>query len=93
MMHRVVVTGVGTVNPTGVSVAESWDNITNGRSGICPIASFDTADFLVKVAGEVKNFEPTHYMEAREVRRRDRFEQFATAASQEALKQSGLPIN
>jgi 3-oxoacyl-[acyl-carrier-protein] synthase II len=92
MMHRVVVTGVGTVNPTGLSVAESWDNITNGRSGICPIVGFKTDDFLVKVAGEVKNFEPTRYMEAREVRRRDRFEQFATAASQEALKQSGLPI-
>ena len=92
MMHRVVVTGVGTVNPTGLTVAESWDNIINGRSGICPITSFKTNDYLVKVAGEVKNFDPTRYMEAREVRRRDRFEQYATAASQEALKQSGLPI-
>jgi 3-oxoacyl-[acyl-carrier-protein] synthase II len=92
MMHRVVITGVGTVNPTGLSVSESWDNITNGRSGICPITSFDASDFLVKVAGEVKHFDPTRYMEAREARRRDRFEQFASAASQEALKQSGLPI-
>jgi 3-oxoacyl-[acyl-carrier-protein] synthase II len=80
MMHRVVITGVGTVNPTGLSVAESWNNIVNGRSGICPITSFDASDFLVKVAGEVK------------VRRRDRFEQFATAASKEALAQSGLQI-
>jgi beta-ketoacyl-acyl-carrier-protein synthase II len=92
MNHRVVITGVGTVNPTGLSVAESWDNITNGRSGICPITNFDTTDYLVKVAGEVKHFEPTRYMEPREARRRDRFEQYATAASQEALKQSGLQI-
>jgi 3-oxoacyl-[acyl-carrier-protein] synthase II len=92
MMHRVVITGVGTVNPTGLSVGESWDNIVNGRSGICPITSFSANDYLVKVAGEVKHFEPMRYMEAREARRRDRFEQFATAASQEALAQSGLPI-
>jgi len=92
MMHRVVITGVGTVNPTGLSVGESWDNVVNGRTGICPITSFNAGDYLVKVAGEVKHFDPTRYMEAREVRRRDRFEQFATAASQEALAQSGLPI-
>jgi len=92
MMHRVLITGVGTVNPTGLSVAESWENIVNGRSGICPISSFNASDYLVKVAGEVKHFDPTRYMEPREVRRRDRFEQFATAASQEALAQSGLKI-
>jgi len=92
MMHRVVITGVGTVNPTGLSVAESWNNIVNGRSGICPITGFDTSDFLVKVAGEVKHFDPARYMDPREVRRRDRFEQFATAASKEALAQSGLQI-
>jgi 3-oxoacyl-[acyl-carrier-protein] synthase II len=92
MMHRVVITGVGTVNPTGLSVAESWHNIVNGRSGICPITNFDATDYLVRVAGEVKNFDPSRYMEARDVRRRDRFEQFATAAAKEALAQSGLPI-
>ena len=92
MMHRVVITGLGTVNPTGLSVDESWDNIVNGRTGIGPITNFDTTDFLVKVAGEVKHFDPTRYMEAREVRRRDRFQQYATAASQQALAQSGLKI-
>jgi 3-oxoacyl-[acyl-carrier-protein] synthase II len=92
MMHRVVITGVGSVNPTGLNVNESWGNIVNGRSGICPITNFDVGDYLVKVAGEIKHFEPTRYMDAREVRRRDRFEQFATAASQEALAQSGLKI-
>ncbi|MEP7356272.1 MAG: beta-ketoacyl-ACP synthase II [Anaerolineales bacterium] len=93
MLHRVVITGVGTVNPTGLTVDESWDNITNGRTGIGPIATFDNTDYLVRVAGEVKNFDPARYMDAREVRRRDRFQQFATAASQEALAQSGLVIN
>ncbi len=92
MMHRVVITGIGTVNPTGLSVAESWHNIVNGQSGICPITNFDATDYLVRVAGEVKNFDPSRYMDAREVRRRDRFEQFATAAAKEALAQSGLSI-
>ena len=92
MMHRVVITGVGTVNPTGLSVSESWDNIVNGRGGIGPITGFKADEYLVRVAGEIRNWDPTRYMEAREARRRDRFEQFATAASQEALAQSGLPI-
>ncbi len=92
MMHRVVITGLGTVNPTGLSVSESWNNVVNGRSGICPITSFDTTDYLVKVAGEVKQFDANRYMDARDARRRDRFEQYATAAAKEALAQSGLPI-
>ncbi|MCC6190392.1 MAG: beta-ketoacyl-ACP synthase II [Anaerolineales bacterium] len=92
MTRRVVITGMGTINPTGLSVKESWDKIVSGRSGIGPITHFDTSDYLVKVAGEVKNFDPAHYMEAREARRRDRHQQMATAAAQEALAQSGLEI-
>ena len=69
MNRRVVITGLGTVNPTGLSVQESWDNITNGRSGIGPITNFDASEFQVKVAGELKGFDPTRYMEAREARR------------------------
>jgi 3-oxoacyl-(acyl-carrier-protein) synthase len=92
MTRRVVITGVGTINPTGNSVAESWDNITNGRSGIAPITLFDTTNFLVKVGGEVKGFDPTKYMDAREARRRDRYQQLAAVAAQEALKHSGLQI-
>lgn len=92
MTHRVVITGLGTVNPVGLNVRETWDNISNGRSGIAPITNFDTTDFLVKVAGEVKNFDPAQYMDAKEARRRDRFEQFATAAAKEALAHSGLRI-
>ncbi|MCC7358973.1 MAG: beta-ketoacyl-ACP synthase II [Anaerolineales bacterium] len=92
MARRVVITGLGTINPTGHNVKESWDNITNGRTGIAPIASFDTTNFLVKVAGEVKDFDPAQHMEAREARRRDRYQQFATVAAKEALAQSGLVV-
>ncbi len=92
MTHRVVITGLGTVNPVGLNARETWDNISNGRTGIAPITNFDTTDYLVKVGGEVKNFDPTQYMDAKEARRRDRFEQFATAAAKEALAHSGLRI-
>jgi beta-ketoacyl-acyl-carrier-protein synthase II len=92
MTRRVVITGLGTINPTGHNVAESWDNVTNGRSGIRPITHFDTSNYLVKVAGEVKGFDPAKHMDAREVRRRDRYQQLASVAAQEALKHSGLEI-
>jgi 3-oxoacyl-[acyl-carrier-protein] synthase II len=92
MARRVVITGLGTINPTGHNVKASWDNITNGRSGIGLITNFDTSNFLVKAAGEVKNFDPAKFMEPREARRRDRYQQFATVAAREALAQSGLEI-
>lgn len=91
-MRRVVITGMGTLNPLGHTVAETWDNLARGVSGIGPITLFDTHNFLVKVAGEVKGFDPAKYMEAREARRRDRNQQLATAASQEALASAGLTI-
>jgi 3-oxoacyl-[acyl-carrier-protein] synthase II len=92
MAKRVVVTGMGTINPVGLSVDEAWRNIVNGVSGVGPISHFDTANYQVKIASEVKNFDPARYMDSREVRRRDRYQQFATAAAQEALAQSGLKI-
>ncbi len=91
-MERVVVTGVGTVNPIGKSAAETWDNAVNGVSGVGPITLFDSSDLLVHIACEVKEFDPTHYMEAREARRQDRFEQFGVAAAKEAVEQAGLTI-
>jgi 3-oxoacyl-[acyl-carrier-protein] synthase II len=91
-MERIVVTGMGTINPLGLSVQESWNNAVNGRSGVGPIRLFDSSNLLVHIACEVKKFDPETYMQAREARRRDRFEQFATAAVQEAIKQSGLEI-
>ncbi len=91
-MEKIVITGMGTVNPLGCSVAESWQAALNGVSGVGPITQFDTSEYLVKIACEVKNFTPGNYMDPKEARRRDRFEQFAAAAVKEALAQSGLTV-
>jgi beta-ketoacyl-acyl-carrier-protein synthase II len=91
-MERIVITGMGTVNPLGLNVADTWKNLINGVSGVAPITLFDTSDFLVKIACEVKNFDPGQFMDPKEARRRDRFEQFAAAAAKEAIAQSGLQI-
>ncbi len=89
---RVVITGMGTVNPCGLTVEETWDNIVNGRSGIGPITLFDSSPLQVHIAGELKGFEPANYMDAKEARRRDRFIQMAVAATRMALEHSGLKI-
>ena len=91
-MDRVVITGMGTVNPLGLTVEESWQNATNGVSGVGPITLFDSAPLNVHFAAEVKNFQPDQYMDAKEARRRDRFEQLGVAAARNALKDSGLEI-
>ncbi len=83
--RRVVVTGLGTVNPTGNSVAESWGRIKNGEVGIGAITQFDTTGFSVKLAGEVKNFDPSLRLDKREARRMARFTQFALYAAEEAI--------
>jgi 3-oxoacyl-[acyl-carrier-protein] synthase II len=93
MQERVVITGMGTVNPLGLNVPETWKNAVEGVSGVGPITLFDPANLLVKIACEVKGFVPENYMEAREARRRDRFEQLSTAAVQEAMTSSGLTIS
>ncbi len=92
-MERVVVTGMGTVNPIGLSVEESWQNALNGVSGVGPITLFDAAQMGVQIACEVKGFNPEQYLDPREARRRDRFEQLAAAAVKEAMAQSGLPLD
>ena len=92
MPEKIVITGMGTLNPLGWSVKESWEKALAGHSGITPITLFDTTDYLVKVAGEVKDFQPEAFMPAREARRRDRFEQFASAAAQQAIQQAGLEV-
>ena len=88
--RRVVITGVGTVNPTGNTVAESWDNIRHGVCGIAPITHFDTTDFVVKLAGEVKDFDPSQVIDRREQKHLSRFAQFALIAAEEAILQSGI---
>lgn len=91
-MERVVITGMGTVNPLGLTVQESWKNAINGVSGVGPITLFDSSPLNVHFAAEVKGFEPDKYMDAKEARRRDRFEQLGAAAAKDALASSGLEI-
>lgn len=93
MADKVVITGMGTVNPIGLSVRETWENLTNGISGVGPITLIDARDHLVNHACEVKGFNPDNYMDPREARRRDRFQQFASAASGEAIQQAGLQVS
>ena len=94
MQERIVITGMGTVNPLGLNVKESWENVIGGRSVVGPITIFDShaANLQVHIAAEVKNFKPEEYMDAREARRRDRFEQFAVASAKEAISNSGLEV-
>jgi beta-ketoacyl-acyl-carrier-protein synthase II len=92
MQERIVVTGMGTVSPLGLDVSETWKNVVAGVSGVGPITLFDSSPLNVHIAAEVKNFDPDRYMDAKEARRRDRYEQLATAAAQEALTSSGLKI-
>jgi len=92
-LKRVVVTGMGLVGPLGQTVEEYWKNLLNGKSGISPITLFDTADFKTKIAGEVKNFEVTDYLEKKAARRMDRFTHFSLVASIKAVKDSGIDID
>lgn len=92
-MHRVVITGLGTICPCGHNVAETWSNIIQGRSGVALIRRFPTDDLHVKIAAEVKDFDPTDYMDAKDARRRDRNCQFAVIAAREAVRQAGLVVN
>jgi 3-oxoacyl-[acyl-carrier-protein] synthase II len=90
MRRRVVITGLGTVNPLGLSVPEYWRGLLAGRSGIAPITHFPTTDFKVQFGGEVKGFDPSKVLDQREIRRSDRFTQFALVATSEAIKDSGI---
>jgi 3-oxoacyl-[acyl-carrier-protein] synthase II len=92
MTRRVVITGMGTVNPLAANVAGTWKALCDGRSGIAPIELFDTTAFKVHFGGEVKNFNPENYLEPKAARRLDRFAQFALVASIEAVKNSGFDI-
>lgn len=92
-MRRVVITGVGVVSPLGIGNAENWAHVTAGKSGITHITRFDTTDFPVKIAGEVKNFDAEQFIDKKEVKKMDLFIQYALAASQFAMEDSGLIID
>src|SRR5574342_512962 len=90
MTRRVVVTGLGAVTPLGHNVEDSWDSIKAGKSGVGPITLFDPANYLVKIAAEVKNWDAAQHMPAKEVRRTDRYQHVVVAAVHEAVGQSGI---
>lgn len=92
-LKRVVVTGLGTLNPLGNSVAEFAQNIKNGVSGSDLITRFDTSKFKTKFACQVKNFDSQNFFERKEVKKHDLFSQFAMAAVEEAIKDSGLGLD
>lgn len=88
--RRVVVTGMGAVTPIGNNTAEFWDSIRAGRVGIGSITAFDTEDYKVKLAAEVKDFDAKKYMDFKTAKRMERFSQFAVAAAAEAFQDSGI---
>jgi 3-oxoacyl-[acyl-carrier-protein] synthase II len=92
MTRRVVVTGIGLVSPLGNTRQENWDAVLAGKSGIGPITRFDASNFTVRIAGEVKNFDPVNFIEKKEIKKMDRFIHYAIAAADEALADSGLKI-
>ncbi len=88
--RRVVITGLGMVSPVGNDVASSWDAVCNGRSGIGAITEFDASAFSCRIAGEIRDFEVTDYMSAKDARKFDTFIHYGTAASIQALNEAGI---
>ena len=88
--RRVVVTGLGVVSPVGIGVQPAWSNLIAGKSGITRITKFDPSNFSSQVAGEVKDFDVSQYLPAKEARRMDTFIQYGLAAAIEAVKDSGI---
>ena len=91
--RRVVVTGLGIVSPLGNDLASSWDGIVNGRSGIGPITHFDASNFVTRIAGEIRDFDVTRWVPAKDARKMDPFIHYGVGASLMAIEDSGLEIN
>ena len=91
--RRVVITGLGAVTPLGNNVKDTWEAMKAGKNGISPITLFDTAAYKAKLAAEVKGFDPKDYLEINETLRTDRYTQFAIAAAQQAVDDSGIESN
>jgi 3-oxoacyl-[acyl-carrier-protein] synthase II len=91
-MERVVITGVGLVAPVGLGTETAWRALLAGESGIGPITQFDTSAFRVRIAGEVKEWEPTRFIEKKKIKEMDRFTQFAMAAGQFAIEDAKLEL-
>lgn len=93
MSRRVVITGVGMISPLGIGTAKNWKSLIEGRSGIGRITRFDTTDYPSTIAGEVKNFQPADYIPKKDIKKMDLFIQYAIAASDFAVQDSGLKID
>ena len=93
MSRRVVVTGLGAITPIGNSVEEFWEGLCEGRTGIGPITYFDTAEYKVKLAAELKDFKPGDYMDLKSARRMEPFSQYAVAAAKQALDDCGIDLS
>jgi 3-oxoacyl-[acyl-carrier-protein] synthase II len=93
MRRRVVVTGLGVISPIGLNTEAFWKSILEGKSGVDTLTAFDRTNFDSKVSGEVKDFNPADHMNSKEIRRTDRFVQFAIVAARMAVKDSGLDFN
>ena len=91
--QRVVVTGIGAVTPVGNDVASTWDNLVAGRSGVGTITAFDASHLKVRIAAEVKGFDPLKYQTAKDVKKTDRFVQFGIACAKMALEDSKLDLS
>ncbi|HYG07009.1 MAG TPA: beta-ketoacyl-ACP synthase II [Stenotrophomonas sp.] len=92
MSRRVVVTGMGMVSPLGNDLASSWDGIVNGRSGIGPITHIDASQFTTRIAGEIRDFDPTLYASAKDVKKMDTFIHYGIGASFMAMDDAGLEV-
>lgn len=90
--NRVVITGMGVISPIGTGLKKFWTNLVEGVSGITTITRFDPADFDAKIAGEVKDFDPEEYLEKKEVKRMDRFTQYALASTKMAIEDASLDL-
>src|SRR5260370_6138939 len=93
MERRVVITAIGLVTPLAIGTEETWSALINAKSGIGPITLFDVSDFATKIAGEVRDFDPTRWIEKREAKSLDRFLHFAIVASELARQDSGLVVS
>ena len=91
-LKRVVVTGLGTVSPLGLSVSETWANVLEGKSGAGPITHFDASKFKTQFACEVKGFDPSKYFDRKEARKLDLYAQYAIAAAKEAIENCGVDL-
>ena len=90
MERRCVITGMGAITPVGNDIDSTWENIKKGVSGIGYITKFDTTDFKVKIAGEIKNLDYDKYVEKKDLKRNDMFSILGIAAAQQAFEMAGL---